>query len=70
MTPGEAGGPDVHLQQEQDLQRKQAAMRHLDAENCSLFAKHDEEGYGIEELSTKTGLPAGTIKARLHRTRA
>jgi RNA polymerase sigma-70 factor (ECF subfamily) len=70
MTPGEAGGPDVLVQQEQDLQRILAAMRHLDAENCSLVAMHDVEGYGIEELSTMTGLPAGTIKARLHRTRA
>ena len=70
MTPGEAGGPDDFVQQDQDLQRILAAMRHLDAESCALVAMHDVEGYGIEELSTMTGLPAGTIKARLHRTRA
>lgn len=70
MTPAEAGGPDDLVQQDQDWQRILSAMRHLDAESCALVAMHDVEGYGIEELSTMTGLPAGTIKARLHRTRA
>jgi RNA polymerase sigma factor (sigma-70 family) len=70
MTPADDGGPDELAQQDQDLQRILAAMRHLDSESCALVAMHDVEGYGIEELSTTTGLPAGTIKARLHRTRA
>ena len=62
--------PDDALQQLQDLHRILAAMRRLDAESCALVAMHDVEGYGIEELSRMTGMPAGTIKARLHRTRA
>lgn len=70
LTSSHEDGPDELLQREQDLQRILIAMRRLNAENCALIAMHDLEGYGIEEMSRMTGLPAGTIKARLHRTRA
>lgn len=45
------------------------AMKLLDLEQCSLLALHDIEGYGLEELGSLTGLPVGTLKSQLHRTR-
>ncbi len=46
------------------------AMGILGEEDCSLLALRDIEEYSLEELHTLTGLPTGTIKARLHRTRS
>jgi len=45
------------------------AMQLLDLEQCSLLALHDIEGYGLAELNSLTGLPVGTLKSQLHRTR-
>lgn len=52
------------------LRRILGAMSCLNADDCALVAMHDVDGLTIEELSAHTGLPGGTIKARLHRTRA
>jgi RNA polymerase sigma-70 factor (ECF subfamily) len=41
----------------------------LNEEDCSLLALRDIEEYSLEELHELTGLPTGTIKSRLHRTR-
>lgn len=46
------------------------AMGILGEEECSLLALRDIEEYSLEELHALTGLPTGTIKARLHRTRS
>ena len=46
------------------------AMGILGEEECSLLALRDIEEYSLEELHKLTGLPTGTIKARLHRTRS
>ena len=45
------------------------AMSILNSEACSLLALHDIEGYSLQELEELTGMPAGTIKSRLYRTR-
>ena len=45
------------------------AMGILNEEDCSLLALRDIEEYSLEELHELTGLPTGTIKSRLHRTR-
>jgi RNA polymerase sigma-70 factor (ECF subfamily) len=34
------------------------------------LALHDIEGFSLRELKDLTGLPEGTLKSRLHRTRA
>ena len=46
------------------------AMGILGEEDCGLLALRDIEEYSLEELSAMTGMPKGTIKARLHRTRS
>ena len=46
------------------------AMNRLSRDQRSLVALRDIEGLSIKELQLLTGLPSGTIKAQLHRTRA
>lgn len=46
------------------------AMNRLNRDHCALVALRDIEGFSIGELEELTGLPGGTIKAQLHRTRA
>jgi RNA polymerase sigma factor (sigma-70 family) len=46
------------------------AMNRLSDDQRALVALRDIEGLSIKELQLLTGLPSGTIKAQLHRTRA
>ena len=46
------------------------AMNRLSDDQRSLVALRDIEGLSIKELQLLTGMPSGTIKAQLHRTRA
>ena len=52
------------------IERILRAMQCLSGDQCALVAMRDVEGLSVEEIGQLTGLPAGTIKARLHRTRA
>ena len=61
--------PDEMAETSQQVENVLRAMRYLNAEECALVAMHDVEGLSIAELSELTGMPGGTIKARLHRTR-
>jgi RNA polymerase sigma-70 factor (ECF subfamily) len=61
--------PDELVDLEQRTERVLRAMRFLNADQCALLAMHDVEGFSIDELCRLTGMPAGTIKAQLHRTR-
>jgi RNA polymerase sigma-70 factor (ECF subfamily) len=51
------------------VERILAAMRHMNYEDCALIGMRDVEGLTISELKEVTGMPEGTIKARLHRSR-
>jgi RNA polymerase sigma-70 factor (ECF subfamily) len=51
------------------VERILAAMRHMNYEDCALIGMCDVEGLTISELKEVTGMPEGTIKARLHRSR-
>lgn len=64
-----AARPDELTETSQRVEHVIRAMRYLNAEECALVAMHDVEGLSIGELSELTGMPGGTIKARLHRTR-
>ena len=64
-----AEGPEEQVDQDQRIERVLRAMRCLDADQCALVAMHDVEGLSIDELCGLTGMPAGTIKSQLHRTR-
>jgi len=41
----------------------------LSGDQCALVAMHNVEGVSIEDLSSLTGMPEGTIKSQLYRTR-
>lgn len=62
--------PDEMADQEIRVERILRAMSCLSGNQCTLVALRDIEGLSIDELCQLTGLPAGTIKSQLHRTRA
>ena len=45
------------------------ALQSLNPEQRALIALHDIEGHSLPELSDITGIPIGTLKSRLHRSR-
>ena len=66
-------GPDdpaSDLQRIEKLERLDAALGQLSDEHRLVVLLHDTEGYKITEIQELTGIPAGTVKSRLHRARA
>ena len=62
-------GPDELVDRMQQVERILHAMHLLSGDQCALLAMHDVEGISIGDLSSLTGMPEGTIKAQLYRTR-
>ena len=62
--------PEELVDEEIRIARILMAMGRLDSEHTALVALRDIEGLSITELQELTGMPAGTIKARLSRTRS
>jgi len=62
--------PEQLVDEEIRIARILMAMNRLSGDQRSLLALRDIEGLSIKELQLLTGLPSGTIKAQLHRTRA
>ena len=61
----------VHDQERlEKLRQLDAALARLSDEHRIVVLLHDSEGYKIAEIQELTGLPAGTVKSRLHRARA
>jgi RNA polymerase sigma-70 factor (ECF subfamily) len=63
-TPHHASHADPLLQR-----RLAAAIDALSDENRAVFVMHDIEGFTHEEIGAALGVPSGTSKARLSRTR-
>lgn len=62
-------GPMECAEQSYQAERLSRAWRRLDAEQRTLLALHDIEGYSLAELGEITGAKQGTLKSRLHRAR-
>jgi RNA polymerase sigma factor (sigma-70 family) len=62
--------PENLVERERRLETIFRAMEILGHEASSLLALHDIEGFSLQELRQLTGLPVGTLKSRLHRTRS
>lgn len=62
--------PEEILDREIRITRILMAMKRLDSESAALVALRDIEGLTIAELEEMTGSPSGTIKSKLHRSRA
>jgi RNA polymerase sigma-70 factor (ECF subfamily) len=60
--PAELNGADLHL----DLSH---AVAGLPVEQRLVVSLHYGEGLGVEEIAAAHGLPAGTVKSRLHAAR-
>jgi RNA polymerase sigma-70 factor (ECF subfamily) len=69
-VPSDAPGPDQLALGELTLERIEAALARLPAEQRAVLAWHDIEGYTLDELADSHDLPLGTLKSRLHRARA
>ena len=52
------------------LRQLNTALAQLSDEHRIVVLLHDTEGYKIAEIQELTGIPAGTVKSRLHRARA
>jgi RNA polymerase sigma-70 factor (ECF subfamily) len=61
--------PDEQVDRMMQIDNILGAMKMLDKEQCVLLIMHDVDGYKLKELQSLTGLPLGTLKSRLHRTR-
>jgi RNA polymerase sigma-70 factor (ECF subfamily) len=64
------GDPVYDNQRIQRLQSLDTALAELSDEHRIVVLLHDTEGYKITEIEELTGIPAGTVKSRLHRARA
>ena len=67
--PSEVDTPPKAADREIRIEQITRAMRHMDSDHCALIAMRDVEGLSINELCRITGMPAGTVKAQLHRAR-
>lgn len=61
--------PEHLADEEIRIARILMAMNRLGADQRALVALRDIEGLSIKELQLLTGIPSGTIKSQLHRTR-
>ncbi len=61
--------PDVALEKSQKSDIIQAAIATLDEDQRLLVILRDIEDLSYDEIVEITGLPAGTVKSRLHRAR-
>ncbi|MGH8481063.1 MAG: RNA polymerase sigma factor [Nevskiaceae bacterium] len=68
-VPSTRPGPEDQVLRELTLERLEAALARLPAEQRAVLAWHDIEGYTLEELADSRDLPLGTLKSRLHRGR-
>lgn len=70
QVPSEAKGPEAHAERMRLQARLLDALRRLNAEQRAVVALHDIEGYTLEEFEKMLDTPIGTLKSRLHRSRA
>ena len=62
-------GPEQQADASTFLRRLHLAWERLTSDEQLLLALHGVEGLSLAEIQEVTGLPVGTIKSRLHRSR-
>jgi RNA polymerase sigma-70 factor, ECF subfamily len=62
--------PEEAAEQSEQQAYLLAALNQLDAEERALVAMHLLEGHTLNDLASTLNTPLGTLKARLHRTKA
>jgi RNA polymerase sigma-70 factor (ECF subfamily) len=68
--PCDNSDPYRHLAMNQLQQRIAVAMESLNEEQKTLVMMHDIESYTLAEIAEILDTPIGTLKSRLHRSRA
>ena len=63
-------GPEQQAEASAFFRRLRLAWERLTSDEQVLLALHGIEGLSLAEIQEVTGLPLGTIKSRLHRSRA
>ncbi len=66
---GEVSRPDKVLEGRRLEATIQREIANLDEDHRALIVLRDIQGLSYDEIGTITGLPAGTVKSRLHRAR-
>lgn len=69
LASGDAS-PEDAAQSSQQQERLLAALGQLDGEQRALVTLHLLEGYTLEEAANLLDTPVGTLKSRLHRSKA
>lgn len=69
-TAAAAADPGDCLEREERARRVAQALGALAADERVLVVMKDVEEMSIEDIAAAMGLPAGTVKSRLHRARA
>jgi RNA polymerase sigma-70 factor (ECF subfamily) len=62
--------PEQAAERQLTQRRLIVALAQLSVEQRALIAWHDMEGYPLDDLAAALAVPVGTLKSRLHRTRA
>ncbi len=55
------------MQQHEQAERINAALRSIPAEYRETVVLRFQEGMALDEIATVTGAPVGTVKSRLYR---
>ena len=63
-------GPEEQASGHEDAARVHRALATLDEEFREAVVLRDLEGLSYEEIAEATGVPAGTVRSRIHRGRA
>ena len=69
-VPDLAQAPDQHFEVSQTADRVRGAVARLSRDQQVLVGLHLIEGHTLEEVAQVLDVPLGTLKSRLHRTRA
>ena len=66
--PGAAAAPAAG--DDADVEFLRAALADLSVAQRAVLSLHYLEGHGVERIAEILGIPAGTVKSRLHHARA
>ena len=70
QLPGSELDPEQYTQRRNLAEHIEQALDQLSKEQRAVITLHDIEGYHLSELETLLEVPLGTLKSRLHRSRA
>lgn len=65
----ESPSPDYDVEVREEHARVLAALQELDADQRAAVVMRDIEGMDYPQIAAALGVPAGTVKSRLHRAR-